>query len=236
MGASVHYATRNKGMGLLSLLIGSAIMIIVFFLILTPRPSSDSLQRQELEPEKYPWVEEKRIKQEVEDIRQPEPEQPQLEKAIIYRATVNHEGRKRGSILIKVDTTGLVEVRWGGSYATKKPRMEFELLSASSIGNIDPTKIYKDEVDLDYEKLYIITKGNFSMLETNHENGKVRKVSGFLYLTGWLDKQQQIKGYLSVTSDKNAVKVFDYIAEKTDLISLPNKGSLMNLIKVGLGS
>ena len=73
-----------------------------------------------------------------------------------------------------------------------------------------------------------------SYLTTNHENGKIRKTRGFLYLTGWLDKQEQIKGYVSITSDKNTVKVFDYVAEKTDMLFLPESGSLMKLLNMGL--
>jgi len=231
MGANAHYAAKNKGFALLFLLLGVIVMIVGYYLVMNPKPNSDSLQAQKQEPEKYPWVEKNRIKQKTEDIRKPEPEQPQIEKAIIYRAAVKKDNDKRGVVLIKVDPTGLVEVRWGGSYMTAKPRMEFQVISSSATGNIDPSKIYEDEVNIDYEKLYIITKGRFSILETNYENGKVRKTSGLLYLTGWLDKKQQIKGYVSITSDKNNVKVFDYIAEKTNLMFLPGKPSIFNLIK-----
>jgi len=221
-------------MALLFMLLGIIVVIIGYFLVLNPHPSSDSLQEQKQEPEKYPWVEENRIKEKIEDIYKPEPEQPQIKEVAIYKADVNENGDERGLVLIKVDPTGLVEVRWFGEYTTAKPRMEFQVMSSSATGNIDPTKIYKDKVDMDYEKLYIITKGNFSILETNYENGKVRKTAGFLYLTGWLDKNQQIKGYISITSDKNNVKVFDYIAGKTDMTFLPDEGSLMKIIKLGL--
>ncbi|MCK4888149.1 MAG: hypothetical protein KAS96_12235 [Planctomycetes bacterium] len=236
MGANTHYAAKNKGFALLFLLLGVIVMIVGYYLVINPKPSSDSLQAQEQEPEKYPWVEKNRIKQETEDIRKPEPEQPQIEKTTIYEALLKKDNDERGFVLIKVDPTGLVEVRWAGSYMTAKPRMEFQVISSSATGNIDPSKIYEDEVDIDYEKLYIITKGRFSILETNYENGKIRKTSGLLYLTGWLDKKQQIKGYVSITSDKNNVKVFDYIAEKTNIISLPKNVSFKDIIKMGLGN
>ena len=221
-------------MALLFLLLGVIVMMVGYFLILNPRPSSDSIQEQKQDPERYPWVEENRIKKDTEDIYKPEPEQPQIKDVTIYKAEVTKDGEGRGIVLIEVDPTGLVQVRWFGEYTTATPRMEFQILSSSAKGNIDPTKIYEDENDMDYEKLYVVTKGSFSMLETNYENGKIRKIAGFLYLTGWLDKQQQIKGYLSITSDKNNVKVFDYVAEKTDMRFLPEDGSLINLIKMGL--
>ena len=234
MGSKTCYTVRNKGMALLFMLLGILVVIVGYFLVLNPRPSSDSLKEQKQEPEKYPWVEEKRIKQKAEDIYKPEPEQPQIEKVAIYKAELKKDSDERGLVLIKLDPNGLVEARWFGEYATAKPRMEFQIMPSSATGNIDPTKIYEDKVGMDYEKLYLITKGRFSMLETNYENGKVRKTAGLLYLTGWLDKNQQIKGYLSITSDKNNVKVFDYLAEKTDLTYLPDEGSFMNIIKMGL--
>lgn len=234
MGSKACYRARNKGMALLFMLLGILVVIVGYFLVLNPRPSSDSLQNQKLEPEKYPWVEEKRIKQKAEDIYMPEPEQPQIEKVTIYKAELKKESDERGLVLIKVDPNGFVEARWFGEYATANPRMEFQVISSSAMGNIDPTKIYEDKVGINYEKLYLITKGRFSILETNYENGKVRKTAGLLYLTGWLDKKQQIKGYLSITSDKNNVNVFDYLAEKTDLTYLPDDRSFMNLIKMNL--
>ena len=236
MGATSCCAARNKGMALLFLLLGIIVVMVGYYLVMNPKPSSDSLQEQKQDPEKYPWVEESRIKKDAEDTYKPKPEQPQIKDVTIYKAEVTKDGKERGIVLIEVDPTGLVQVRWFGEYMTATPRMEFQIFPSSATGNIDPTKIYEDENDMDYEKLYIITKGSFSMLETNYENGKVRKIAGFLYLTGWLDKQRQIKGYLSITSDKNNVKVFDYVAEKTDMRFLPEEGSLINLIKMGLGN
>lgn len=234
MRAAPCSTARNKGMALLFLLLGIIVVAVGYYLLMNPRPSSDSLQTQKQDPEKYPWVEEKRIKKDAEDIYKPEPEQPQIEEVTIYKADVTKDGQGRGIVLIEIAPTGLVQMRWFGEYMTTKPRMEFQIMSSSATGNIDPTKIYEDENDIDYEKLYIITKGHFSMLETNYENGKVRKTAGFLYLTGWLDKQQQVKGYVSITSDKNNVDVFDYVAIKTDMSFLPDDGSIINLLKVGL--
>ena len=101
---------------------------------------------------------------------------------------------------------------WGGDYEPR-PNVHWQVMGSEFTGNIDPSKIYKDNYGEDRSQLYFITKGKFIILETNSETRKVRSVKGHIYVTGWLDTEYNATGEIIITSDKKSYKTFSWQAE-----------------------
>jgi hypothetical protein len=77
-------------------------------------------------------------------------------------------------------------------------------------GNTDPSKIYSDEEGEDRSLLFVICKGKFLILESNMDTGKVRKVTGYIYVVGWIAPDLSAFGRIHLTSDKKTQQIFDW--------------------------
>ena len=70
--------------------------------------------------------------------------------------------------------------------------------------------------------------GRFLIMETNWQTSVVRKGSGKLYVTGWLDGEYKAVGKVTITSDKeNCVEyVWQGEGKKTSVVPELKKGPL----------
>ena len=84
-------------------------------------------------------------------------------------------------------------------------------MAADVRGNIDPAKIYEDENGPDPSKLYFITKGDFLILEDRND-GRMRRVHGEIYVTGWFENDVSAHGELHITSDRKTQLVYTWRA------------------------
>ena len=98
-------------------------------------------------------------------------------------------------------------------------------------GTIDPQEIFSDIKGEDNSKLFFITKGGFTILETNNKTGIVRNLMGSVYMRGWLAKDNSIKGELIITSDERNFYLFNVEgkAEATTAPPILQKG-----LKIGI--
>ena len=159
-----------------------------------------------------PWNQERRIFKRDAEVPAPSAEQASLTKNLLFKADVMEGDAKRGKIGMSLRPNGRIKGGWGGEYEPR-PNVHYQVMGCEFKGNIDPSKIYKDDYGEDRSQLYFITKGKFIILETNSETRRVRAVKGHIYVTGWLDPEYKATGDVIITSDKRSYKGFSWQAK-----------------------
>jgi len=135
-----------------------------------------------------------------ETIGKPTAEQPQIDKILFVKANCFDEDKKCGIVQFYFEPDGTIKGGWSASFYLSKD-IHFQVMACEFKGNIDPKEIFSDEKGPDFSRLFFITKGYFSILETNSKNGRVRNVTGEAYLRGWMKKDYSVEGDLVITSD-----------------------------------
>jgi len=196
---------------LLMLLLVVVIGMVIYYFALSPQIDRETSRMQKQLPDKYPWVEEFRLRKDGEEAKErSSAKQPNIQVTSRLEAEVREDGKDRGTIQMLIHADGTVEGTWRADYRTRAPKIDYTVINAKFKGNTDPSKIYSDENGEDLSKLYIITKGNFLILETNFETGKVRNLVGYIYVTGWIGTDYKAFGKLHITSDKKEQTIFQW--------------------------
>lgn len=202
---------------LLSILIGMAIMIIVYAMYLEALNPFAAFRVGEADdysdPNAYPWQEQHMFFGKMGDVygmgdkRSPFKYQPRITETFVYTADVYNGSEPRGYVTLRIRTDGEASARWtadceiNGKYYETFAEKYMEILGQKVKpnffkGNIAPLKIYEDENGPDKSKLYVITKG-FFYLERSIGG---EAISGSAYITAWIDKQYNAKGTLAIPS------------------------------------
>jgi len=159
-----------------------------------------------------PWNEEFRLLKAGEEGQWPSEEQPNITKALLFEADAEQEDSRRGKIAMVIRPDGRIKGGWTAEY-NASPEINLAVMACSFKGNIDASKIYKDDYGEDRSKLYFITKGKFIMLESNSKTNRNRSVKGHIYVTGWLDTEYNGSGEITITSDKRSFETFSWQAK-----------------------
>jgi hypothetical protein len=159
-----------------------------------------------------PWNEEARIipPGQTSEAR-PSADQPQLTRVLRYKAQAEQDGSPRGVINLLIYPDGVIKGVWNGEY--DQPNDTHCLIMAASFtGNIDPSKPFLQNGARNISKLYFITSGTFTLLETQLSTGQTRSVNGFVYVRGWLDPDYVAIGDIIITENKKSLENFSWAA------------------------
>ena len=135
-------------------------------------------------------------------------DQPQLTDTLRYKAQVEQGGQPRGEINVLIYPDGTVKGVWNGEY-DRPDDVHCLVMAASFTGNIDPSKRF---VKRDPSKLYFITAGTSTLVETNLSTSRDSSISSFIYVRGWLDPNYAIIGELIITENKKTYETFSWDA------------------------
>ncbi len=135
-------------------------------------------------------------------------EQPQLTEALRYKAQVEQGGQPRGDIKVLIYPDGRVKGIWNGEYDQPND-VHCVILAANFTGNIDPSKRF---VKSDPSKLYFLTAGTSTLMETNLSTSRNRGINGFIYVRGWIDPNYAVVGELIITENKRTYETFSWDA------------------------
>lgn len=155
-----------------------------------------------------------------EAIGKPTAEQPQIDKTLFVQANCYDEDKKCGNVQFFFEPDGTIKGGWSGMFYLSKD-VHFQVMVCEFKGNIDPKEIFSDEKGPDFSTLFFITKGYFSILETNHDNGRVRNVMGEAYLRGWMKTDYSVEGDLVVTSDAKNFYRYTWKGQATEDLPSP---------------
>ncbi|MHC4150212.1 MAG: hypothetical protein ACYSR5_12105 [Planctomycetota bacterium] len=159
-----------------------------------------------------PWNQLDRIVMHGKTVPAPSTEQPSIIKMLSFRADAMLEDEGRGKIEMLIQPDGRVVGEWGAEYEPK-PGIHYQVVKSRFRGNIDSSRMYKDEYGEDPSRLFFITHGKLMIMETNSETRKIRMVKGHIYVRGWLDTEYNATGEIIITSDRKSYKSFSWEAK-----------------------
>ena len=198
--------TKNRSGFVLILLLLAIVLGIMIYGFVLHRSDLKVQHQQEQSPDDYPWTEESLIidRDSGGQVQAPYPEQAQFKKAVELIPRVSQGDERRGKMSLIVRPDGLVFGSWNAKYKNKVENKSHEVMLGDFEGNIVPSIVYVDQNDEeDQSKLFFITKGNFVMIEELHnKNNRLRRVQGYIYVTGWIEPDLSATGKLHLTSDK----------------------------------
>jgi hypothetical protein len=143
-------------------------------------------------------------------IPQPTAQQVDLSEQIKYNPNVRKKSDARGELKILVQPDGLVAAEWQGNFWGEK-KAQYDVIGGQTAGHIDPEKpfINKDGNKV-RQKLYFFTRGDYAVLETDHDEGHVRTLTGSLYVEGWINPDKSAFGNVFLVPQPDNYKVFTW--------------------------
>jgi hypothetical protein len=209
--APLRYLRQRNGSGsmLVGLLIVVGLALIIFGVQLYLKKTAKD---PDVSLDLMPWKE-WRLR-EASEKTQPPPSKNQADitEGIEFRASAEAKGTEntpRGDVTLKVQPDGIVIGLWSGNYYNDA-KVNFDG-GGNFKGYVCPLKIYSGEEGKDRSKLYFITKGKFTLHETDLKN-KYHIRIGDLYVTGWIDPKYTAFGKVTITSDEKYFEAFDWQA------------------------
>ncbi|MBN2456794.1 MAG: hypothetical protein JXB29_09730 [Sedimentisphaerales bacterium] len=193
-----HNQRNHKGFALLIMLL--LVVVLGALVWLDPFAFSGSKGKD------LPWNQVKRIVPDDKTVPSPTEQQPKFTTYMGIGAKCKENEQNRGTLEILINPQGRVRGTWSADY-WPKPNLRYEVVNSRFKGNIDPARLYKDEDSEEASKLYIISRGNFLILET--KKGQMRTAKGRIYVTGWVDDEYNITGKVTITSDKKTY--YEYV-------------------------
>ncbi len=171
-----------------------------------------------------PWDEEGRLVRADQKVKEPKEGQPKITENLAFEGKIMEDKDVKGMVGMFILTDGRIKGVWTGTYKPE-PDITWEVQGSRFKGNIDPTKIYKDDSGAeDPSKLYFIAKGSFLILETNSKTDKIKTASGAIYITGWLDNEYKAVGKITITSDKKTYWEYPWQSEGVETKMVPDFG------------
>ena len=138
-------------------------------------------------------------------------DQISIENGILIEATVEQSTTSR-DFVISISPDGNVQGGWNADYYKgRKPRMNY-VMNAGFEGNINSTVMFFDENGTDPTKLFIIAKGEISILALNSDSGKIQTSVQDIWISGWVHKDQSAKGEMILITGKKTYQTFNWKA------------------------
>ncbi len=163
-----------------------------------------------------PWNEEHRILAPGKAATQkPSTQQAQLTSILRYRTQAEQDGSPRGNVNLLIYPDGTVKGIWNGDYDADVESHRV-VMAASFAGNTDPAVVYTQGTAQDPSRLFFITRGTFSILETRSEAAAGTNINGYIYVRGWIDTDLTVTGDLIITENKKSFETFSWAARPSD--------------------
>jgi hypothetical protein len=193
------YAIGLRFLTLIAVVVIAFILFVPSFLLSYPTYS-------------LPWNEEYRILPPGKiPTKTPTLDQPKITETLRYKTTLYFDGSPRGELNFVIYPQGVVKGIWNGEY-DRSGELHCIVLASSFSGNTDPSKPCIEENRHNASKLYFLTSGTFTLLETGL-SGRNHGINGLVYVCGWLDPNYTATGEIYVTENKKSFDVFSWSAD-----------------------
>ena len=163
-----------------------------------------------------PWKQWHKLQKLVErgKIGKPFPIHPQIVEKVGFGSTLYENQDERGGLSLVFDSNYCIMGDWAGTYSVGPNKAkEYQIGLCKIRGHFVP---YADRIKVKSEhkpeEIYFLARGLFMMVEYNNDQGGgVKKVSGDIYVTGWLAPDFTIqRGQAILTSDNKHYKTLTY--------------------------
>jgi hypothetical protein len=143
----------------------------------------------------------------------PDSQQPQISEDIGLTAPLFEDEKGRGTLTLVFRPDYTVKGSWQGKFFVDPNRSrEFELAVCKIDGYLIPDETYVGVGKRsEPEKIYFLSKGNFILVDYNEELHRTTKLSGSIFVSGWLLPDYTIQqGQAIMTSDEEHFKLFTF--------------------------
>ncbi len=200
----------KKGSALIALLVGMVILLILYAIDFRAIFGTGRLPAA---PEEVPWRQEHRLAGPDQHIKLPSPPKPAIDENFTILAPVTRNDAPRGDITIDFTDMGEITGTWSCQYQHETRHYAFD---ANFAGNIDITKKFIDESGTDKSKLFFIAKGIYTKKFAAPHTVNPSAETGTIYVTGFLDKNYQAQGAITITTDQTWSAVYPFTSQEYD--------------------
>lgn len=202
--------SARPGSILLMLVIGIAILALLYAWQLSasffrPIPKYS-------DPNAMPWEEHHLIRSEalvgygLHQRQKRSAGQLKFARTVYFEANVGFGQENRGRMEFGIGSDGSIRGSWSAGFTTGSPQVHYTALeeivgrytSNTFKGNVAPSKVYEGERGPDESMLYLIARGDFLLSVRDTQDNKTDRMSGELYLTGWLNSDYFAFGKLTL--------------------------------------
>lgn len=204
---------RNAGYILLLMLL-AVVLMGVFFTFKSWRGYGVKIEDGR-ELENPPWKQWQKIQKYLArgGLGTPDSQQPQISEGIGLTAPLFEDENGRGTIALAFRPDCTIKGSWQGRFFVDPNRSrEFELAACKINGYLIPDETYVGVRNRsEPEKIYFLSKGNFILVDYNGALHRTTKLSGSIFVSGWLLPDYTIQqGQVIMTSDEKHCKLFTF--------------------------
>lgn len=158
--------------------------------------------------EEHPWVLEELLVPDGEAVKLPRSPKPELDEPFSLTAPVRRNEADRGTVTVAFNANGRIKAQWQCTYS--QTTGQAYQIDAQMNGNIVVKQTYQDPNGTkDKRLLFIIARGTYIkkplVPETTVEGEK-----GQAWLTGWIDPDHRVQGYLTITTDQEWAAAYGF--------------------------
>lgn len=168
--------------------------------------------------ENLPWNQLKRIVPANKTVPAVLDEQPKFETDMGVIADCTENGLDRGKLKLQINPEGRVWGNWHADYSPR-PQLRYEVVASRFKGNIDSQRLYEDDTCEDPSRLFIISKGFFTILET--DGNRMKTSHGDIFVTGWVSRDYSVKGKVTITSNRKTYHQYDFSGQLAEVKPFP---------------
>ncbi len=200
---------KNNGFVILIVLVAVAILMLLYFVQIDAF-FGPGLPSEPAGIEKHPWVLEELLAPDGEDIKLPGRQKLKLDEPFSITAPVSRNDTERGEITVAFDTDGHIRAMWQCTYEQAETSYRVD---AQTSGNIHSKRTYRDEGGKDKSRLFFIARGRYTKTPLGETAGAAGE-SGQAWLTGWIDPNRSIRGYVTLTRNQQWAAAYAFESHK----------------------
>jgi len=160
--------------------------------------------------EKYPWEEHERIVEPGAVNTDLGNDMVDISKGLEFTITVE-DTRHPDQMTLMINPDGTAAGAWNADFNRKNngKNMNYDMKSSFK-GNIDPTCIYSDSKGEDSSKLFVVARGNVSIVAIDNKTNKTGMAGRDIFVSGWIGKDGKAKGNLGMFLDDGEFEIFKW--------------------------
>jgi hypothetical protein len=193
---NTHTRRHPKGFIAIALFAGIAIVLILYVTMLKGYFPGVSDRGSGVKQDR-PWLLDDLIVGADDFIEMPNAAQVDLDDGLELNAAVSRDGSERGVASLLFDAYGEVSGKWECDYTHDEREYSF---MATYAGNIVADKEFSGEDGSNDSLLFFIVKGSYTQRKYHEDFGE-QITEGIVYLTGWVDRDESLRGKLTITTD-----------------------------------
>ena len=201
------FEKHRSGFAILIVLVAVAILMLLYFAQINTL-FGPGLPSERAGIEEHPWVLEKLLIPDGEDVKLPRRPKLELDEPFSITAPVRRNESERGEMAIAFDTNGRIGANWQCTYGQSGVNYHID---AQISGNIHTKRTYRNEEGKDKSRLFFIARGRYTKTSLSETAGAGDE-KGQAWLIGWIGPDRSIQGFVTITTDQQWAAAYEFEA------------------------